>query len=74
MPKRPKTLTLGYFAHNLGIVFGLVLVWRGVWYVLDWIDAACFGGNHTWTAIAGIALGLSILYLPDKDLKEIGKL
>jgi ABC-type dipeptide/oligopeptide/nickel transport system permease component len=74
MKRFRATLSLRYFAHNLSIVVGLVLIWRGVWYVLDWIDVALFGGNHTWTAIVGIVLGLLVLYLPDGDLKEIGKL
>lgn len=66
--------TLFYFARNISIVLGLVLMWRGVWYVLDWADILLFGGNHTWTALGGILLGLFILYLPDHDLKEISKL
>jgi hypothetical protein len=69
-----KTLTLRYFARNISIVIGLVLVWRGIWYVLDGIDQFVFGGNHAWTAFGGVVLGLIILYLPDKDLKEIEKL
>jgi len=56
------------------IVVGLVLIWRGIWYILDGIDLYFFGGSHFFTAIAGIAIGLLILYLPDKDLKELEKL
>jgi len=66
-----RSLHLG---KNLSTVLGLVLVWRGVWYVLDGLDLAVFGGSHTWTAFGGIILGLFILYIPDKDLKEIEKL
>jgi membrane associated rhomboid family serine protease len=66
--------TLRYLAKNMSIVIGLVLVWRGVWYVLDGIDAWLFGGHHIWTAVGGIILGLLVLYLPDRDLKEISKL
>ncbi|HUT96193.1 MAG TPA: hypothetical protein VMW82_01325 [Candidatus Paceibacterota bacterium] len=69
-----KKLTLAYLAKNISIVIGLVLVWRGIWYVLDGIDKWFLGGSHVWTAIIGIVIGLLILYLPDKDLKEIGKL
>lgn len=53
---------------------GLVLIWRGIWYILDGLDKAFFSGSHGWTAASGIVLGLIILYLPDKDLKEIEKL
>lgn len=69
-----NTLTLRYFVQNLSIVIGLVLIWRGIWYVLDEADILFFGGSHAYTAIGGIILGLIILYLPDGDLKEIQKL
>ncbi|MEK7585484.1 MAG: hypothetical protein AAB455_03165 [Patescibacteria group bacterium] len=72
--KRNKHLTLRYFAKNFSIVIGLVLIWRGLWYVLDSIDLNFFNGSHFWTALGGIVLGLLILYLPDHDLKEIEKL
>jgi len=72
MKKRP--LTLSYLSKNMLVVIGLVLIWRGVWYILDGIDLFLFGGSHTWTAWGGVVLGLLILYIPDKDLKEIEKL
>lgn len=55
-------------------MLGLVLMWRGTWYVLDGIDIWIFKGSHVWTALLGIFLGILILYLPDKDLNEINKL
>lgn len=69
-----KTLTINYFIKNLGIIVGIVLVWRGIWYVLDAVDIFIFNGSHLYTAIGGIIAGFLILYLPDKDLKEIEKL
>ncbi len=69
-----KHLTLKYFSESLTVVIGLVLIWRGVWYILDAIDIALFNGHHYTTAIAGIVIGLFILYLPDHDLKELRKL
>jgi len=69
-----KRITLRYFTRNIFIVIGLVLIWRGIWYVLDGVDIYLFGGSHIWSAVGGIVLGLAILYLPDKDLKEIEKL
>ncbi len=63
-----------YFAHNLSIVLAVVLIWRGIWYVIDGIDMLFFGGDHVITSIGGIILGVIILYWPDKDLKELGKL
>ena len=67
-------ITLQYLSKNIFIVIGLVLIWRGIWYILDEFDKLIFGGSHVWTAIIGIIVGLVILYLPDKDLKEIEKL
>ena len=72
--KDPKTSPIAYIAENISIIIGLVLVWRGVWYMLDGIDMLVFKANHIGTAIGGIVLGLIILYIPDKDLKEIQKL
>ncbi len=67
-------LTVPYLTRNLATVIGLVLVWRGIWHLLDGVDNFFFAGNHFWTALPGIILGLAILYFPDKDLKEIEKL
>jgi len=72
--KNKQKITIKYFAKNISIIIGLVLIWRGVWYVLDAIDKFIFGGGHTITAVFGIIVGFIILYLPDKDLKEIEKL
>lgn len=72
MKRQPSFFRL--LAKNIPIVLGLVLVWRGVWYVLDGIDLWLFGGSHVLSAVVGIAIGLAILYIPDRDLKEIEKL
>lgn len=72
--KKDAPALIRYFTKNILVVIGLVLIWRGIWYVLDAIDLIVFGGSHVFTALGGIALGLAILYLPDKDLKEIEKL
>ncbi|MBM3206667.1 MAG: hypothetical protein FJZ43_03545 [Candidatus Staskawiczbacteria bacterium] len=71
---RKNKLTLSYLAKNIFVVVGLVLIWRGIWYALDSLDYLLFSGSHLWTALGGIIIGLLILYLPDKDLKEIEKL
>ncbi len=68
-----KRITIGTIVLNLSSVLGLVMIWRGLWYILDAIDAVLFG-THIWSALGGIVVGLVILYLPDKDLKEIEKL
>lgn len=63
-----------YFSRNFWIVVGLVLIWRGVWYVLDALDKLFLGESHVLSSLGGILLGLAILYIPDHDLKEISKL
>ncbi len=67
-------ISFKYLSKNISIIIGLVLIWRSIWYVLDEFDKWIFGGSHIWTALGGIFIGLIILYLPDKDLKEIEKL
>lgn len=67
-------ITLPYLAKNISIIVGIVLIWRGIWYVMDDLDKWIFGGSHFWTSLSGIIIGLIILYLPDRDLKEIEKL
>jgi len=52
----------------------VVLVWRGVWVILDQLDIMFLGGNHIWSAVIGFVIGFLILYIPDKNLKEIEKL
>lgn len=71
---RKSKITLASLAKNISVVIGLVLIWRGIWYLLDAIDFLIFNGGHILTSLGGIILGLLILYLPDKDLKEIEKL
>ncbi len=72
--KRKGSSLLRYVAKHLFVVIGVVLIWRGIWYVLDALDYAVFAGNHLYTAIGGIIIGLIVLYLPDEDLKEIEKI
>jgi len=69
-----KKLNFYYLTKSLTTVVGIVLVWRGVWYVLDEFDKWLFEGSHFWTSLIGIIIGLILLYFPDKDLKEIEKL
>ena len=71
---KSEHMTIKRFLHTIAVVIGIVLVWRGIWYVLDKLDEHFFGGSHMWTAIIGVLLGLVILYIPDKNLKEIEKL
>jgi len=69
-----KHKDIRYFIRTLSIIIGLVMVWRGIWYVLDHIDTLILGAYSHWTGLIGIVLGVLLLYLPDRDLKEIEKL
>jgi len=59
---------------SVSVASSIILIWRGIWYLLDLVDARFFGGSHLFTAIGGIILGLLILYLPDHNLDELSKL
>lgn len=69
-----KHKDLRYFVRTLSIVVGLVMIWRGIWYVLDELDTILFGEYNYLTGLIGIVLGVILLYIPDRDLKEIEKL
>ncbi len=60
-----------YFAEKFLVVLGVVLIWRGIWYTLDFFDQFFFGASHWETAIIGVVIGFMMLYLPDKNLEEI---
>ena len=59
---------------NFSVAIAIILIWRGTWLLLDYIDAWLLGGSHYLTAILGIVVGVLILYIPDHDLDELGKL
>ena len=60
--------------RSLSVAIAIILIWRGIWYLLDIIDSNFLGGTHVFTAIGGIIAGVLILYIPDHDLKELSKL
>ncbi len=72
--RRRRVHIIRYFAGNFGIVLGMVLIWRGIWYILDYIDKLTLNGQHIVTAIFGVIAGFALLYLPDKNLDEIKEL
>lgn len=74
MPRKIKKFTLAHFVKDIVIVVSLVLIWRGIWYALDEFDIVFMNGEHFLSAIVGIVAGLLILYIPDKDLKELERL
>lgn len=60
-----------YFADKFLVVLGVVLIWRGIWYLLDFLDIYFFEESHTLSAIIGVIVGFILLYWPDKNLDEI---
>ena len=69
--EKTKHKDFKYFVRTLSIIVGFVLVWRGIWHVLDVIEAKYFGGELFCTGVIGIVIGVLLLYIPDRDLKEI---
>ncbi len=63
-----------YFRKNISIAIGIILIWRGVWILLDLLDYLIFGDYHIVTAVAGIIVGILILYFPERDLKILERL
>ena len=56
------------FIGTLLIVVAVILVWRGLWNLMD---IYIFPENELLSNIASVAIGLFLLYLPDQDLKEL---
>ncbi len=65
---------LSKFSKDFSIVLGIVFIWRGIWYVLDYLDQWIFGGSHFFTAVLAVVIGLLLLYLPDHNFKELERL
>ncbi|MBI4134551.1 MAG: hypothetical protein HY471_00380 [Candidatus Sungbacteria bacterium] len=59
---------------SLYVVVGLVLIWRGVWVALDWIEYYFFGYETVGVAVLSIAVGLVLLFLHDHKIDELGHL
>ena len=59
---------------DVSIAVGIIVIWRGVWVILDLFDVWLFGGSHVVTAVLGIIFGIFILYLPDHNLKSLERL
>lgn len=70
MPKH-RHGSLKHVVRGLLKVIAVVLIWRGIWHGLDALDLAMFGGSHEWTALGGAVIGFLILYLPDRDIREV---
>ncbi len=69
--KRPAMKIPKKIKEAIITVVGVVLVWRGIWLILDAIDAWFFGGNHFATGVMGFMVGFALLYYLDNDLEEL---
>ena len=54
--------------NALIVVFAIIMVWRGVWALLD---IYLFPGSPTFSALLSIALGAFVLYLDDFSLNDL---
>lgn len=59
---------------SIYVVIGVVLIWRGVWLILDRIDHALFGRDTLGLAVLGVVVGFVLLYLHDHKIDELGHL
>jgi len=56
------------FVSTLLVVVGVVLVWRGLWNLMD---IYFFPGKPVLSNILSVLIGVLIFYLPDRDLSEL---
>jgi len=56
------------FFIKLLLILGVVLVWRGIWNLLD---EYFLPESFLFSNIAGIIIGIVLIYLPDNDLDEL---
>ncbi len=54
--------------ETLIIVIGIIMVWRGVWHLLD---TYLYPENELLSSLICIFVGLLLIYLPDKNLKQL---
>ena len=57
-----------YFLERLINAIAIVMIWRGVW---DLLDTYLLPGHPLLSDILSILIGLAVLYLPDGNIKEL---
>ncbi len=57
-------------ANTIVIVVGIIMLWRGVWGLLD---QYLFPGSPTLSSIVSILLGVLVLYLDDFKMDNLKK-
>lgn len=56
------------FFYTLLMVAGVVMVWRGVWHLLD---VYLLPDSPFWSSVVSVIVGVFVLYLPDRNLTEL---
>ena len=56
------------FFSMILVVTCVVLIWRGIWNLLD---LYFLRGHPILSNVIGILIGVIILYLPDRDIKDL---
>ena len=56
------------FFSMLVVAVAVIFIWRGVWNLLD---EYLLPDNWVLSNVLSIVIGLLILYLPDRDIKEL---
>ncbi len=72
MPKRRVREHLHHCAKSISCVTGVVFIWYGIGMLIEYVQENLFAGYDIFVAIGCLMIGLAILYLPDKDLDELG--
>lgn len=57
-----------HFFTMILVVTCVVLIWRGIWNLLD---LYFLKGHPILSNVIGILIGVIILYLPDRDIKDL---
>lgn len=66
--KRKKSRYNIHVIDNIWIIMGVVLVWRGLWNILD---EYLFSFDPILASFACIVVGGIMLYFPDGDIEEL---
>ena len=63
---------LHHCAKSISCVTGVVFIWYGIGLLLEYVQARYFTGQELLLGLLCFAAGIVILYLPDRDLDELG--
>ncbi|MCX6714756.1 MAG: hypothetical protein NTX72_03000 [Candidatus Uhrbacteria bacterium] len=66
-----KPSFLKVLRESLMVLIAAVLIWRGIWVLLDKFDEHYMHGSHVWSALAGIIVGCAMVFFADRDLEDL---